>query len=422
MSRRTAYGLVVAAAVLPRLAILLYERGAVLTSFTEKSDDFARTFVATGTFGFIPGQPSAWTQPLYGFFLIPIYWIFGRHWWAVGGAQILVAVGTALLVCAIGRRFISERAGPIAAVIATLNPYLVWHDVHVNREILDQLLAAALVLLTLLLAERRRSAGFAALLGLVLGLAILSNTRLLLLPIVVAAYLLWQARAWQPVVVALVVCALPLAAWAGRNAASVGCFTLTTDAKALWKANNANTYRTLASGAWIDDVPNYPGAPPTPEQAFGTYRVYHRVIPVDECAQMRLYRRKALAFFVDHPDEKARLAGQAARMLWDPRSLKTVGREGQGGFADRARTWIQPLYEIPLYVLALGGLFLLPRRVAWLLVLLLAYQTAIAMAFAGSTRYRVPWDFELALAAAPALLALAGRVVGAGRRARLSTG
>ena len=43
----------------------------------------------------------------------------------------------------------------LAAVVATLNPYLIWHDVHVNREILDQLLAAAIVLLALLAADRR---------------------------------------------------------------------------------------------------------------------------------------------------------------------------------------------------------------------------------------------------------------------------
>ena len=64
MKRRTAYVVVAAAAVVPRLAVLLHERGDILASFTEKSDEFARTFVRSGTFGFIPGEPSAWTQPL----------------------------------------------------------------------------------------------------------------------------------------------------------------------------------------------------------------------------------------------------------------------------------------------------------------------------------------------------------------------
>jgi hypothetical protein len=409
MTRRQASVVVGLAAVLPRLAVLLYERGSILTAFTEKSDDFARRFVDTGTFGLVPGEPSAWTQPLYAFFLIPIYWILGRHWWSVGFAQILVALATALVVLEIGRRFMSLRAGAIAAVVATLNPYLIWHDVHLNREVLDQLLAALTVLLTLLTAQRR-SWRLGALLGLVLGLAILSNTRLVLLPLVVAGFLLVLRRDWAAAAAVIGVCALALVPWATRNAASVGCFTLTTDARALWKANNANTYATLAAGKWIDDVPRLPGSPYTPEEAETLYFRDHKLVHVDECAQMRRYRHLALAFWADHPGEKAKLAGQATRMLWDPRAIRTQGREGKGGFIDKARTWVQPGYEIPLYALALLGVFALPRRLAALIVLLLAYQTLAAVGFAGVTRYRVPWDFTLALCAAPAVLALARRL------------
>ena len=65
----------------------------------------------------------------------------------------------------------------MAAVIATLQPYLVWHDLHGNREILDQLLGAALFGLTLLaVAAARVWLGVA--LGVVSGVAILSNARL----------------------------------------------------------------------------------------------------------------------------------------------------------------------------------------------------------------------------------------------------
>ena len=44
-----------------------------------------------------------------------------------------------------------------------------------------------------------------------------------------------------------------------RNKVQVGCFAITTDARALWKANNENTYDVLARGGWIDDVPELPG-------------------------------------------------------------------------------------------------------------------------------------------------------------------
>ena len=57
------------AAALPRLAVLAVERNDVLTRYVEKSDTFARTLVSSGTFGFLPGVPSAYTQPLYA--LVP---------------------------------------------------------------------------------------------------------------------------------------------------------------------------------------------------------------------------------------------------------------------------------------------------------------------------------------------------------------
>ena len=56
-----------------------------------------------------------------------------------------------------------------------------------------------------------------------------------------------------------------------------------------------------------------------------------------------------------------------------------------------------------LYVLAVVGLFLVSRAFAVLAVALLAYNTLAAMVFVGNVRYRVPWDFLLALLAAVAL-------------------
>jgi hypothetical protein len=96
-------------------------------------------------------------------------------------------------------------------------------------------------------------------------------------------------------------------------------------------------------------------------------------------------------------------------MLWDPHSMRTEGRAEAGGFVDDARTWAQPVYMILLYVLAVIGLVVMPRRVTVLFVALLAYNTLAALAFAGTTRYRVPWDFVLALAAGAAVVWLLDR-------------
>ena len=176
----------------------------------------------------------------------------------VGGAQILVAVATSLLVYEIGRRWLPTWSGLCAAVIVSLHPYSIWHDVHVNREILDALLAAAIMLLALAVLERP-SAKLAAALGAVFGLAILGNVRLTLLPIAVGALFLvywrWSMRTAIVLGTMLVVCAVVLAPWVIRNRVQVGCYALTTDSRALWEANNPLTLHTLQHDLWIDNVP-----------------------------------------------------------------------------------------------------------------------------------------------------------------------
>lgn len=396
--------LVVAAAALPRLLALAIEREQILEAYVEKSDVFARTLVSSGTFGFLPGVPSAYTQPLYAWFLAGLYWPLDRSWAVVGLAQVLVAVVTALLVLAIGTHLASARTGVLAALVATLHPYLVWHDIHVNREILDGLLAAVIVLLALL-AYERRSLPLALGLGAVTGLAILSNARLLLLPVVLAPYVAWRVRpagrAIGAAALVVVGAALVTAPWIVRNKVVIGCATITTDTRALWKANNPATYDVLARGGWIDDVPDLPNVPPWPEKAAGISVAEAKA--VDECAQASFYRDEVFDFWRDHPGEKARLAVQAVGMLWSPFLSVTADDEAQQGVSDLAQRTVEPAFVLLLYAFALWGAFLAPRRFVALAALLLGFNTLMAMVFAGTVRYRAPWDFVLALLAAFAL-------------------
>jgi 4-amino-4-deoxy-L-arabinose transferase-like glycosyltransferase len=407
------------ATALPRLAVLLHERGDILASFQDKGDDFARTFLDSGTYGFIPGHPSAYTQPLYGWFLIPLYWIFGRHWLVVGLAHVAVAVATTLLVWQIGRRWLTPTIGLLAGLAVALHPYLVWHDVHMNRELLDHLLAAAIVYLTLWAAESlswRRALP----LGAVIGLGILGNVRLEALPFVVGAYLLWRAGSSRRTLLAaaslLAGAALLVMPWVVRNEISVGCWAVTTDARALWKANNVNTYDTLRSGGWIDHVPQPKSFPPTPQDVFERWQRTGVVQPYDECAQMSFFQHKVISFWIDHPGEKARLVPLDAQWLWQPKVVETRGRPGADTWLDTLRAWAEPTYMVPLYVLGAFGLFLVPRFFSVLTVLLLGYQTLAAMLFVGETRYRVPWDFLIALLAGTAVVELAERLRARGWR------
>ena len=360
----------------------------------------------------MPGHPSAYTQPLYGFFLVVVFWLAGFHWWSVGTAQLLVAVATSLSVFEIGRRFLSARVGLLAAVIATLQPYLVWHDLHGNREILDQLLGAAMFGLALVAGSRSARVWSAAALGLVSGLAILSNARLVLLPLALAGFVLWRGAGWLAAAAVPVVALLALAPWVVRNKVELGCFAITTDARSLWKANNLNTYKTLAAGLWLDQVPDVPQRPPgrspgrlppfwvTPQEAGAYYGERGVVIPVPECAQSTRYEHLVFQFWEHHPGAKLRLAAQATQMLWSPRA----GLEGdQSANVDPLRRWAEPLYAIPLFALALAGLFIVRVAFRVLALIFVVYETAAAWVFAGTTRYRVAWDFVLAVLAAAAI-------------------
>ena len=204
--------------------------------------------------------------------------------------------------------------------------------------------------------------------------------------------------------------ALTVAPWMIRNRVSLGCFVVTTDARALWKANNVNTYRVLTHGGWIDNVPGIPGAPLTPQDAWALWLRTGRYTAEDECSQMDYYSHKTHAFWVHHFGAKVRLAFLSGQMLWQPSVVETTGRPNAGTFIDRLRTSTEPAYVIPLYVLGIIGLFVVPRAFAVLAILLLAYQTAVAMIFVGVTRYRVPWDFLICVLASAALLALARRL------------
>ena len=111
----------------------------------------------------------------------------------------------------------------------------------------------------------------------------------------------------------------------------------------------------------------------------------------------------------DHPGAKAKLAGLAVRMEWDPR---TTGLGDGLGPRRAAHVGAAALHVAALRARRCRALLRAAAFVA-LALLLLAYQTLAAVVFVGATRYRVATDFLLALLAAAVFERLFGR-----RRAR----
>ena len=176
------------------------------------------------------------------------------------------------------------------------------------------------------------------------------------------------------------VCLLVLVPWVARNRIQVGCYALTTDARALWEANNERTLDVLRQGLWIDNVPLPPEFPPSAQDAGREYRRHGQIVRVRECRQVTFYRSKVLTFWREHPGEKLRLAGQATLMLWNPKVSPSDPSDDPTSVLNRLRASVEPIYTTPIFLLALVGLTCVPRRFAALAITLLAYQWAMAMA------------------------------------------
>ena len=105
-------------------------------------------------------------------------------------------------------------------------------------------------------------------------------------------------------------------------------------------------------------------------------------------------------------------------MLWSPTFSVDSDDAGRGRLAELGRDVVEPVFMLAVYLLAIVGAVLAPRRYVALVVLLVGYNTLAAMAFAGTVRYRAPFDFLLAILAAVALVRGWDRL----RERRLRTG
>src|SRR5207237_9314653 len=136
-------------------------------------------------------------------------------------------------------------------------------------------------------------------------------------------------------------------------------------------------------GKLIDSMIYPPGHPfPNPEESRVIYQRGDGKYHVDECANESYYQHRAWLFVRNHPGAKAKLAGLAVRMEWDPRTTASATDSGHGAI----RRWAQPVYTSLLYAVGLLGLLFAPRRFAALAVALLVYQTLAAGVFVRATR------------------------------------
>jgi 4-amino-4-deoxy-L-arabinose transferase-like glycosyltransferase len=171
----------------------------------------------------------------------------------------LVGTGVVGLIGLLGRRIGGDRLGLAAAAIAAVYPVLVAADASLMSEPLYGLFIALAMLAGLRLAERP-TAGRAAVLGVVIGLAALTRSEGLLLLLLLAAPLAVRApvprRARAGMLIAAVAAALlVIAPWTARNWAVFDQPVLISnnDGTLLAGANCPASYSGALLGGWSFD-------------------------------------------------------------------------------------------------------------------------------------------------------------------------
>jgi 4-amino-4-deoxy-L-arabinose transferase-like glycosyltransferase len=330
--------------------------------------------------------------PLYPFFLVTIYTLFGRSPIPVAGVQIGLDLATAALIYWIGKRIAGEKAGLLAAVCYGLYPYLLFQGLTVNdTSVFVFLLAAGIGC-----AYRARDTGrwrWAIALGGIFGLAALTKTFILvMLPLL---WIWWwtQAGLRQAVKLSLASGLMLLAVitpWVIRNISVQKeiVFISTNGGSNFHQGNNPCVADFLARGwdaQWVDCL----GAPPA---------------GLSEVGEDRWHTQQAVAYLREHPEAWPRLFGIKLLVLWSP-AITPSGLPPQIPTGESAvllyhtpmfmlARVVHELYFGPLLVLGLAGWIWAWRKKLSVgpPAILFAVITTVYVVFHPSTRYRSPAD------------------------------
>jgi 4-amino-4-deoxy-L-arabinose transferase-like glycosyltransferase len=178
-----------------------------------------------------PGAPTSIRPPLYPAFVAAVWYVAGdRNLQAVRAVQLVLALASAALVFAIGRRVYGVSTGRVAAAICWLYPSMIYSNTLILTETLFTFLLLGVVLAAVMLVESLR-ARTAFLCGLLLGLAALTRSVLWPAPLVLCPLIvLLRREQWrQAATISVVLFAGYVAAvgpWAVRNTRLQGVFTV----------------------------------------------------------------------------------------------------------------------------------------------------------------------------------------------------
>jgi 4-amino-4-deoxy-L-arabinose transferase-like glycosyltransferase len=343
----------------------------------------AYTFVA---------EPSAQHPPLFPLLLATVSWLGHGSVLAHQVTAAVVSAAAVPIIGCVGRHLAGVRAGLVAAGIAAIYPNLWVSDQLVMSE---SLLAVTFALFLLVLYRwwQSPSRGRAALVGVAIGLAVLTRTEaVLLVPLAVLPLVIGSCQSRREKVVALGVVTLVagslVSPWVVRNLLTFEHPVFLTDNSnsVLAGANRRETYEGPALGSWVGEQTGLPEG--------------------DESVRGAELRRRGLRYARRHITDLPVVAAARVGRTWD------VFRPLQRHADDRPR-WVLPWSLAAFWVVqpfAVVGLLRLRGRVPVApFVGQVVLVTVVAAVGYGLWRFRLPWDVTaIVLAGAGAGVASAG--------------
>lgn len=385
-----------AAALALRLLHLLTSLESPLFWKIGPDEEFYRRFgedVAFGKFGFDP--EFAFMDPLYGYVLGAVFWLFGKSLFPVYLLQIAVDTATAGMLYRIGVALGRPQAGLIAAGLHALTATALMFSLSLLKATWVAAFITGWMLLAISLVTtptRGRWLAMGALLG--LGVALRANLLLLVAAsVVVLPALAWWRHRSRPVRLAgdlgllLAALALPLALLAARNAEVSGAAALTPNngGVVLHQIYNEENPRALSGAPSFVDY-GHPSEIWRAYVAEAERRLGRELRPIEV---NDYWKGEALAYLRAHP---AQTAGNMLRKTGEFVAWPEV--PNNRSFADE-RLFAPLLRWLPspfgwLFALGVPGLVLLLRSDArgWIPLAAISVGLATVAVFFAEDRFR----------------------------------
>ncbi len=341
---------------------------------------------------------SAYRTPGYPLFLTAC----GSSPCAARMAQALIDTSTVLAVYLSSRRWFAIGQSLFAAMLAALNPFLIYF----SGLILSETLFTAMLTWGMLLlagsgnqADNRGLKPHPVLGGLLLALAILVRPSGIGLPVllgVTAAVLnrdgrkaYWRGWCLRPAALMLSLTFLALAPWAYRNNTVLDRWIWTTTNGGMTAYDGFNDQATGASDQRA--IAHLPG-----------------VAEASELERDQFFTSQASRWIKAHPGRSIELAVAKILRTWSPVPLSAE-------YGKRLYRWVGGLYAVPMDLLVILGLCTgnangLSRNAKVYLLIPAIYITAIHAMSVGSLRYRLPAEPAMAVIAAAGMVHVVGRL------------